>query len=607
MSAAPLVSLLALASLGGGTQPGDLGSSGIAPPSSCVQCHSQPGDASSLLPNDRYRGTLMHLASVDPIYLAALEIAYADTSAGAELCVRCHAPTGWLAGRGTPTNGSFLSSSDKHGISCDLCHRATFPSPVLSDGGVPDLSDGGALDGGALDGGGAAEPDWSALLLENTQLFVQQGGTVKHGPYETPFENGHSSVASPLFKDSRLCAHCHEVTNTFVTKKELDGADTGRPMPVERTYTEWKQSAFADPVAGKTCQGCHMKSATSIAATQSPERQIGDHEIVGGNTLVPRMVAFLYQNRDLAEFRNLTADADRITEAARRLLQEESAELEVVGASPERGVTVRVTNKTGHKLPTGYAEGRRMWISHEVTYLDGAPPLRSGTPDPSTWDFVSGEDPARIWEVKLGVQAEGQPSFHFALVDAVYKDNRIPPEGFIPTEDTAPVGHEFETLAGGQLAHWDEVELPLGAPTCWPVLVDVKLRYQTASGEYYRFLRDNAPAARADLEAAWSAVGGSIPEVMRELRVAVLEDGTVLEDDGSWDASDCGTPAQDAGSDAGTAARDGGDGADAGPTPTGPGCACRTSSVGAHEGLALLALSLAALARRRRQGEGMHR
>ena len=36
--------------------------------------------------------------------------------------------------------------------------------------------------------------------------------------------------------------------------------------------------------------------------------------------------------------------------------------------------TVRITNLTGHKLPTGYPEGRRMWI--DIKAVDAA--LRSG-------------------------------------------------------------------------------------------------------------------------------------------------------------------------------------------------------------------------------------
>ena len=30
------------------------------------------------------------------------------------------------------------------------------------------------------------------------------------------------------------------------------------------------------------------------------------------------------------------------------------------------GDTVRVVNLTGHKLPTGYPEGRRMWVNVKV-------------------------------------------------------------------------------------------------------------------------------------------------------------------------------------------------------------------------------------------------
>ena len=37
-------------------------------------------------------------------------------------------------------------------------------------------------------------------------------------------------------------------------------------------------------------------------------------------------------------------------------------------------LTVRVTNESGHKLPTGYPAGRRMWL--HVRAFDGARPAR---------------------------------------------------------------------------------------------------------------------------------------------------------------------------------------------------------------------------------------
>ena len=525
MQASTLFLLMLAPTLGGGTQPMGLGASGIAPPSRCAQCHSD--GSGGQLPNDMYRGTAMHLASVDPFYIAALEVAFADVGEGAEMCVRCHVPTGWLAGRGTPANGTRVSSGDKHGISCDLCHRAVLPDLP------PATQAEGDADGGPLADGDAPEDPLAArfdgLLLENAQLFIQEGNDIKHGPHGSVPSQGHDAELSSLISDSRHCAHCHEVSIPETTRKNLDGTDTGRPMPIERTYTEWKNSKFSDPVSGQTCQDCHMPSFTGVAANNSgvPTRELGSHTIVGGNTLVSRMVAHLYATRDIDELRNLSEDAERVTAAARQLLQEESAVLEARDVGPDGRLKVRITNLTGHKLPTGYAEGRRMWLGHEVTYLDGSPALRTGTPDSQTFDFVMGEEPERVWEIKLGSAADNAPSFHFALVDAVYKDNRIPPEGFIPNEDTAHVGYTYPANADGTLPNWDEVELALGEPECWPVVVNVKLYYQMASGEYYRFLRDNAPNARADLESAWIAVGGSVPEVMQHIQVAVFENGEV--------------------------------------------------------------------------------
>lgn len=606
--------LWSLPALGGGTQPMALGASGIAPPSRCAQCHADP--SSGDLPNDLYRGTAMHLSSVDPFYLAALEIAFEDVGEDAEMCVRCHVPTGWLAGRGTPASGVRFSNADKHGISCDLCHRAIVPEPLLPLETDPDL-DGGVLGDASADED-AAVLGFEMLLLENAQLFVQEGNEIKHGPHGSAPSQGHDAQRSALISDSRLCAHCHEVTLPQTNRKNLDGSDTGQPMPIERTYTEWQNSIYSDPVSGKSCQDCHMPRYTGVSANTAgvPTRELGDHTIVGGNTLLSRMVAHLYATRDIDELRNLSADAERVTAAARRLLQEESARLEARPITEQGMLTIRVVNKTGHKLPTGYAEGRRMWLGHEVTYLDGSPALRSGTPDTSTFDFVSGEEPVRTWEIKLGTAADNEPSFHFALVDAVYKDNRIPPEGFVPNEDTAHVGYSYPIQADGTLPHWDDVSLELGSPACWPVVVNVKLYYQMASGEYYRFLRDNAPNAGADLEAAWNAVGGSVPEVMQHLQVAVFEDGRI-ETIASTAGLTCqNVPPMDAGSsttpdvspdpqtDGGAIPAPDTDGGTTQPPAPGPSaeqCACANVQSLPPSALAMLGLLMLPLARSRRR------
>ncbi|MCP4499394.1 MAG: hypothetical protein GY822_05440 [Deltaproteobacteria bacterium] len=126
--------LWSLSSFQGGTQPGEL-QNPVGGSDSCKQCHF---NNEGTLQNNAYRGTMMDLASVDPFFLAALEIANIDNALGAELCVRCHFPGGWMAGQGTPTDGSGIATNQKVGISCDLCHRVTTPPPwqPSADGGM---------------------------------------------------------------------------------------------------------------------------------------------------------------------------------------------------------------------------------------------------------------------------------------------------------------------------------------------------------------------------------------------------------------------------------------------------------------------------------------
>ncbi|MFZ9888254.1 MAG: multiheme c-type cytochrome [Myxococcota bacterium] len=499
--------------MGGGTQPGEL-TVKLADNTSCALCHSSASDVR--MPSTSYRGTMMDLAGVDPIFLAALEVAVEDNPAASELCLKCHYPRAWLDGRLTTNmeQGFGLEEKDLQGIQCDLCHRMAVPPPV--DGATSPLP-------AALSG----------LLPSNAQVFLHDD-TVKRGPFGSEAAIGHGAEASPLFTSSALCAQCHDVDNTFREQLGPDGQGLGTPVAIERTFSEWRQSAYGDENSPqyKTCMGCHMQSYVGVSSTigSPPTRELRSHRIVGSNTIAPRMVDYLHRTEGGPAFLdNLGPDIERTVVAARQQLMN-SAVLDVRGlivSDSGPRLRVRVTNLTGHKLPTGYAEGRRMWVGHAVEFPNGETGSRSGTPDVSTWDFTPGEEPARIWEVQFAEGTDASHSFHFAAVDRLIKDNRIPPKGFVPTSDTAPYGHSYPTLDSGALAHFDEIDLPLlGSTSCWPAITSVRLYFQAASGTYLRFLIENSATYGPSLEAALDEIGAA-PELMEELKVVIYPDGRV--------------------------------------------------------------------------------
>ncbi|MBN1164042.1 MAG: T9SS type A sorting domain-containing protein, partial [Candidatus Krumholzibacteriota bacterium] len=228
-------------------------------------------------------------------------------------------------------------------------------------------------------------------------------------------------------------------------------------------------------------------------------------------------------------------DAVQLADArqrAREMLQL-AASLEV---TPEEfGVTVRVTNETGHKLPSGYPEGRRIWLN--VKAYDAGEQLiyESGA-----YDFGTGElhhdEQAKIYEIHPGLSpglaaALGLPagkSFHFVLNDTVLSDNRIPCRGFTNAAfeeiQSGPVDYVY---ADGQ--YWDDTQYRL-PPESDSVLVT--LYYQSTSKEYIEFLRDEntTNSAGQDLYEAWVAQGKNAPEIMARRKVGVNVTVTGVED-----------------------------------------------------------------------------
>ncbi|MEJ2198884.1 MAG: hypothetical protein P8X54_10010 [Desulfuromonadales bacterium] len=179
-------------------------------------------------------------------------------------------------------------------------------------------------------------------------------------------------------------------------------------------------------------------------------------------------------------------------------------------------LSFQVQNNSGHKLISGFPEGRRMFVNIKATYSDGT------TYEINPYDYTAGTlkglggsynglglpDPAALGTDEMYMDElvyEMKPSstdltgetktFHFALATGRYKDNRIPPKGFdianAAERLSVPVWHGIEdaTLysAAEYTGGYDDVSLsiPGGAD-----LVEVTLYYQTTSREYIEFLRD---------------------------------------------------------------------------------------------------------------------
>jgi len=482
-----------------GTQPFEQGPD-LDSPANCATCHGNYDPAKE--PYFNWQGSMMANAARDPLFLANMSIANQDAANSGDLCLRCHFSRGWLAGRSVPTDGSRMQPADTEGITCALCHRMV--NPVYT-AGVSPTND---------------APILGALSFKGTNygngMFVIDPNGLRRGPY-TNATLGHDSLGSPFHRTAAFCGTCHDVSNPVFTK-DANGiyqpntfnaaSATFSPhfmAPVERTYSEWLASdyaatngVYAPQFAGNrpngrvsTCQHCHMRTISGFDSNTNlnpgvPLRpDMGQHDMTGGSTWLPGLLASLYPT-EMTNTAAIQAGIDRanymLTNAA------------TLATGDSNGmVKVTVTNECGHKLPTGYPEGRRVWIN--VKFYNDANSLlgESGAYNPTN-GVLTRDLQARIYEVHPGLDTNisgllglaPEPTLHFVLNNKVYEDNRIPPRGFTNATFAAfggaPVGHHYND---GQ--YWDDTlyTLPAGATRA-----EVKLYYQSTSKEFIEFLRD---------------------------------------------------------------------------------------------------------------------
>lgn len=463
----------------------------------CRFCH---GNYSTYSPYDTWRGSMMSHAARDPIAFAAIAISNKDFDGEVlvgDYCLRCHTPKGWLEGRSEPVDGSALKEAkeDFDGIICDFCHRMVDP---LSEEGRR-LATNGTVD-----------------AYHNSQ-YVISDRSAKRGPYE-PVPTGHVSKYSEFHTRSDFCGTCHDISNPLYNDE-----------PIERTYTEWKYSAYGlyAPEGNQvTCQDCHMPIVEGYASSIEGARVFRDkvykHEFAGGTSCAQDMMQYIYEFTDEDILAGLNASKGN----AKNMLKG-AAELELTEG--EGTLEVKITNLAGHKLPTGYSEGRRMWINVKFYDSTGKIIKESGAYDFDTGTLV--KDPGlKTYEIKPGIKYTGNPeafpdrlgipegpSFHFAANNYVYRDDRIPPSGFKNDDYEEHKAYIREaTYEDGQ--NWDVTNyaIPDDAASA-----EVTLYYQTATVEYIEFLYEKNKGNSWDyfnsgemLYEAWKNTGRCAPTEM---------------------------------------------------------------------------------------------
>jgi hypothetical protein len=323
-------------------------------------------------------------------------------------------------------------------------------------------------------------------------------------------------------------------------------ADLRNMFPVERTYSEWSVSqyategVYAPQFAGNlpdgivsSCQDCHMRDVTGEGASE-PGTPVRDdlplHDLTGGNHFVPDILPDWFGDE---------VDPAQLQAARQRALAmlTMAASLNVAQVSGPGSPTIEVTvvNETGHKLPSGYPEGRRIWLNVKAYDEQETLIYESGAYDPATGELTQDGD-AKIYEIKPGISSRlaavvglpAGPSFHFVLNDTVYFDNRIPPRGFTNAAfadiQSAPVGYDY---ADGQFDDVTPYVLPDASRR-----VEATLYYQSTSKEYVEFLRDeNTTDDTGDqLFASWVNQGRAAPVAMATSEL-ILDVTTAVDDE----------------------------------------------------------------------------
>ena len=533
--------------------------------SQCLGCHSGLTNTSlgptmvltstlpptiNVSPYGEWRWTPMGLAGRDPVFYSQLdsELAFLKEQSKKQLvintCLTCHGAMGKRSFAAEhPTENfkvDFVYDTDqssigfkygglaRDGISCEVCHRMAPPKdPSLKYflshqiNGVYDLTPSNELNGPFKD-------DVITTYPMVTGLDVKP----KYSNY----------IQSP-----QMCGSCHTILLPV-----LDSPNPNKTSVEQATYPEWLNSQYRNEYGSvgatpKTCQDCHMPSGyvnartkINVAAIQDRIAIVQDltypvtdhlakpddlnvryreegfkrHELLGTNGFLLQMFRKPMNqsgNNEILGVRladymtGLTTDLDAASNNIVQQAQSITATVEISKWEVQADkliVEVTVTNKAGHRFPSGVGF-RRAFLELQAT-VNGTPFFSSGTTNDRgqitnfagqvlpTESFKDGKyqphfsqkcpirtsDEVQIYE-ELIQNVDHQFTTSFTRRDYDIKDNRLLPIGWslkgpedlkIPEpylHATQPVGDALNDpayLAGkGQSIVRYEIPLPAGA------------------------------------------------------------------------------------------------------------------------------------------------
>jgi hypothetical protein len=425
---------------------------------------------------------------------------------------------------------------------CGTCHDVSNPA-------VGDLAPGNGAQSGAPHV--ISSQDFSGATLPNGLPAPQLAGPIENKAAfnNPPYAYG---VVERTFSEYKASAFPTTLVSDFASLPDDLRVEGGS---IQVTY----EAALAARSGGNyedgsdryfSCQSCHMRPVQAFGCNKKGAPFRNDmpmHDQTGGNYWFADIVQYqdsrghLRLGGSMTGVQNLAMDLGQMR-AVRHLQQ--AADLTV------NGDTLKVVNLTGHKLISGYPEGRRMWLNIKW-YDDGNTLLRqdgeygpigvtisnpAGGPDVQVESIIDLDDPNLIiyeahyamtkeWAQTLIDAAGKDPSlalsydrvtgdvdytlgqladpgntdsyhetFHFVLNNKVPEDNRIPPYGMRYDEAKkrnalpSPEEQYGNPGAGGVYDYWDEINL---VPPAGATYATIDLLYQGTSWEYIQFLANN--------------------------------------------------------------------------------------------------------------------